>query len=79
MSSVALSPQRSDLCWAILADEEMAQALGIETGSVVVLSGQAGKVQAEVLPPPSPELRKLADEIFEQNREVYEELKRLGD
>lgn len=78
MSSI-LTPRKTDLGWAVEIPPEIAQALGIAEGSLAVLSPRDGKLEAEILPPPSPELKESVRQIYEQYKEAFEEMKRLGD
>ena len=77
--SSTLTPQKTDLGWVVEIPPEIAQALGIAEGSLAVLSPRDGKLEAEILPPPSPELKESVRRIYEKHRETFEELKRLGD
>lgn len=72
--------QMPTLNWAVEMPDEIARVIGISPSSVVVLRAQLGDITVEeILPPLSPELQSIVDEIFEDNKEFYEELKRLGD
>jgi hypothetical protein len=72
--------QKSQLNWAVEIPDEIAEVMGISSGSVLVLRAQFGDIVVEeIVPPPSPELRSIVDEIIEDNKEFYAELKRLGD
>ncbi|MDQ3585533.1 MAG: hypothetical protein M3407_07145 [Acidobacteriota bacterium] len=57
----------------------MAEAIGVAEDSLVVLYNKNGRIEAEILPPPSPELKESACRIYEKYKETFEELKRLGD
>jgi hypothetical protein len=65
--------------WVIEVTEEMAQVMGLPVGGFVLMSGEDGVIRTEVLPPPSPDLEKLSDEIMKKNFALYQELKRIGD
>lgn len=77
--SAVLSPRQTNRGWLVEMPKEMAEAVGVAEGSVLALYAKPGEVTAEVLPPLAPELEAISDEIFEENKEFFEELKRLGD
>jgi hypothetical protein len=77
--SSTLTPQKTDLGWVVEIPPEIAEALGIVVGSLAVLSPRDGKLEVEILPPPSPEIKESVRRIYEKHRETFEELKRLGD
>ncbi len=77
--SAVISPRPTNQGWLVEMPKEMAQAVGVAEGSVLALYAKPGEVTAEVLPPLTPELEGMADEIFAENKEVFAELKRLGD
>ena len=77
--SGALTPQKTDLGWVIEIPKEMAQAMGVAEGSLVVLYAKTGGLEVEILPPPSPELIESVRETYEEFKEAFEEMKRLGD
>jgi hypothetical protein len=79
MLTTAATLQRTEQGWVIAVTEEMAQVMGLPQGGFVLMRGEGGVIRTEVLPPPSPDLEKLSDEIMEKNRDLYQELKRLGD
>lgn len=74
-----LTPRKTELSWAVELPPEMAGALGVAVGSLIVLHAKDGSVETEILPPPSPELKESVRRIYEENKELFEELKRLGD
>jgi hypothetical protein len=65
--------------WIIELPDEFAESIGIERNSIGLLGYKNGKIEVEVLPPPSPELEKSVDRIFNKYKEAFEEMKRLGD
>lgn len=78
MSSV-LTPKSTEQGWVIDMPQEMAKSIGVEEGSTLLLFSHEGGIRTEVLPPLSPELKKISDYLLKKNRVVYDELKRLGD
>ena len=64
---------------AVELSPEIVQVLGVACGSPVVLHVSEGRIETEILPPPSPELKESARRIHEKYKERFEELKPLGD
>lgn len=71
--------QKSDKGWIIELPDEFAESIGVKKNSIGLLGYKNGKIEVEVLPPPSPELEKSVDRIFNKYRDAFEEMKRLGD
>ncbi len=71
--------EKSDKGWIIEFPDEFAETIGVEKKSIGLLGYKNGKVEVEVLPPPSPELEKSVDRIFDKYKDAFEEMKRLGD
>ncbi len=72
-------PQKTEQGWAINIPPEFAQALGVAEGSIALLHAKQGKIEIEILPPPSAELIQSSRRIYEKYKEAFEEMKRLGD
>lgn len=53
--------------------------LGVVEGSIAILHARDGRLEVEVLPPPSSELAKSVRQTYEQFKEAFDEMKRLGD
>ena len=77
--STVLTPRRNEQGWVIEITDETAEAIGLVPGSQVMLYEKDGVINTEILPPLSPELASIADEVFQDNLAVFQELKRLGD
>jgi hypothetical protein len=77
--SEILTPRKTEQGWIINMPPEMAKVTGMAEGSLVVLYAKEGGLSVEVLPPPSAELEQEIREIYEEYKETFEELKRLGD
>ena len=58
---------------------EMAAAMGVEEGSIIVLYPREGGMSYEILPPLPPEMKASVSETCEQFKEAFAEMKRLGD
>ena len=78
MSDV-LSPEKTGRGWIMDIPPEMAKALGVEEGSVIVLYPHEGGMSYEILPPLSPDMQASVLETCEQFKEAFAEMKRLGD
>ena len=65
--------------WALPMLAEMAATAGVAEGSLIVLHLQPGKVEAEILPPPTAEMRHAVQESLDKFGEAFAELKRRGD
>jgi hypothetical protein len=78
--SQTLAPPKTDLSWAVEIPPAISDALGIAEGSIAVLHTNGGQLEVEeILPPPPPELKSSVLRIYGEEKEVFEELKRLGD
>jgi hypothetical protein len=77
--SSELMPHKAGDSWVIEVPDEMAKAMGVAPGSVAVLHAALGKIEVDVLPPPSPELDESVRRIYGKYKEAFEEMKRLGD
>lgn len=73
------TPQKVERGWVINIPSEIAQALSVPEGSIALLHARSGKLEIEILPPLSPQIAGLVRETYEESKEVFEELKRLGD
>lgn len=69
----------ADTGWVLDMTPEMAQAAGVAVGSLVVFYFREGTVAAEILPPPSDELRAEVREIADELADALAEMKRRGD
>ena len=78
MSDV-LSPEKTGRGWIVDIPPEMATALGVAEGSVIVLYPREGGMSYEILPPLSPDMRASVLETCEQFKEAFGEMRRLGD
>jgi hypothetical protein len=78
MSGV-LSPLKTGRGWIMDIPREMAEAMGVDEGSIIVLYPHEGGMSYEILPPPSSELKTSVRETYEQFKDAFEEMKRIGD
>lgn len=72
-------PQKTDLGWVVDVPDEIAKVLGVAEGSIALLHVNEGRLEVEVLPPPSKELVESVGRSYEQFKEAFDEMKRLGD
>lgn len=71
--------QKSDKGWIIELPDEFAETIGVEKKSIGLLEYKDGKIEVEILPPPSAELEKSVDRIFNKYQKAFEEMKQRGD
>lgn len=74
-----LTIQKSKQGWIIELPDDFAKEIGVEKGSIAVLYGGNGKLETEIIPPPSPELEKAVDRIYDKYKDAFAEMKRIGD
>jgi hypothetical protein len=65
--------------WVITMTPDMARLANVPEGSYIVFYLSDGAVSAEILPPASPEIKKMVRQISEQFHDAFAEMKRLGD
>ncbi|MEP7337201.1 MAG: hypothetical protein ABI977_05605 [Acidobacteriota bacterium] len=65
--------------WLLKISSEVAEITGNAEGSVIGIYAKGGIPYVEVYPPPSPEWSEIINQILDQNKDAFEELKRLGD
>ncbi len=58
--------QKSAKGWILELPDEFAESIGVEKNSIGLLGYKDGKIEVEILPPPSPELEKSIDRIFDK-------------
>ena len=77
--STLLTPGKTEQGWVVTMSPEMAHAAGVAEGSLIVLYLREGSVSAEILPPPTAEMRRSVQESIDQFGDAFAEMKRLGD
>lgn len=65
--------------WTLAMLPEMAAAANVAEGSIIVLHLLPGKVEAEILPPPTDEMKRSVQESLDKFGDAFAEMKRLGD
>jgi hypothetical protein len=65
--------------WIVDIPPEIVKAQGLDDDAMVVLTIKDEKVEAEILPPLSEELKNISDEIFERRKKLYERFEQTGD
>ncbi len=60
-------------------DSETRKRLGIAENATVIMHSNDGRIEVEILPPPTPDLVAASDRLYKKYKEVSEELTRLGD
>ena len=71
--------QKSDKGWIIELPDEFTETIGIEKHSIGLLGYKDGKIEVEVLPPSSLEIKEISERLGNKYKEYFEEMKRLGD
>jgi hypothetical protein len=64
--------------WTIEIPQEIIEAQGLAEGSLATFTIKDGQIEGQIITRSS-KLKEISKQILEENREVYEELKRLGD
>jgi hypothetical protein len=78
MSSPTI-PEKTALGWVVDVPNEIARELGVSEGSIAIIHAKDGRLELEILPPPSDQLTESVRQTYEQFEEAFDELKRLGD
>jgi len=65
--------------WLVDIPSAIIEELDLAKDSRIALTINGGEITGDILPPLSPELKAVSKRILEKNREVFEELKRIGD
>lgn len=65
--------------WILKLPDEVCNREGIAEGTMISLTYRNNGIQTSVIRPPSKELQDLAGKILEEDRELFEELKKIGD
>ena len=73
------APQKNGTGWIIEIPSDMAQIMGVAEGSIGMLYPKPGGLEIEILPPITPELKEEARETYEELKEYFAEMKRIGD
>ncbi len=74
-----LVPEKTERGWIIQLPDEFAEFAGVAKASIGVLQITNGKIEIEILPPPAPHIRDISERLTEKYKDVFAELKRLGD
>jgi hypothetical protein len=74
-----LTPQKTDRGWVLMMTPEMAEDAGVAEGSLVVLYFKDGGASAEILPPPTEEMKRGVGESADKFGDAFAELRSLGD
>lgn len=59
--------------------EDFTEVLGIEKGSIAVLYANEGKIETDIIPPPSAKLKDISARIAAKYKDAFEGIKQLGD
>ena len=64
--------------WTVEIPPEIVKAQGLAEGALATFTIKDGHIEGQIITP-SEKLKEISKRILEERREVYEELKRLGD
>jgi hypothetical protein len=78
MESVEMLTTTYNSC-EVRIDFETRKRLGIAENATVIMHSKDGRIEVEILPPPTPDLVAASDRLYKKYKEVSEELTRLGD
>lgn len=70
--------QKSEKGWIVELPDDFSQEIGVEKGSIAVLRGSEGKIEAEIIAP-SPEIEKSVARLFDKWKDAFAEMKKIGD
>ena len=65
--------------WILKLPDEVCRREGVADGTMISLTYRNGGIQTSIIHPPSKDLQELADKVIEEDREFFEEMKRIGD
>lgn len=71
--------EKNEQGWIIEFPDEFAESIGIEKNSIGLLEYKNGRIEVEVLPPPSPEIQEISEHLGKKYKDFFSEMKRLGD
>jgi hypothetical protein len=71
--------EKSEQGWIVEFPDEFAEAIGVEKNSIGLLEYKNGKIEVEVLPPPSMEIQEISERLGKKYKDFFAEMKRLGD
>ena len=72
-------PRAEKDTWILRLPAETCQREGFAEGTMVSLTIRNHGIEACFIRPPSQKLREISSRLLEKNKELYAELKRLGD
>jgi hypothetical protein len=70
---------RHERGWATAMPTEMAQVAGVDEGSILVLHFNEGRIETEILPPVTEEMKQHAKRASAKFHEAFAEMERRGD
>jgi hypothetical protein len=71
--------QKTEQGWIIEIPDDFADATGIARNSIGLLQAREGKIEVEILPPPSPQIEEISNRLGEKYKDFFAEMKRLDD
>ncbi len=77
--SQLLAFTKTEQGWAAPMPTEMAQVAGAAEGSIIVVHFNEGRIETEILPPVTDEMKQHAQRTLNKFRGAFDEMKRRGD
>ena len=78
-STAAENSERQKDTWILRLPDEVCRREGLAEGPLISLTIRNGEIQTTIIRPPALELQQIGQKLLEKNKELYAELKRLGD
>ena len=78
MSSPTI-PQKTTLGWWLTSRTRLLRSLACPKDQIAIIHAKDGRLELEILPPPPNELTESVRQTYEQFKEAFDEMKRLGD
>ncbi len=65
--------------WILKLPNSVCQREGFADGTMISLTFKNGGIQTSIIRPPSKKIQEIAENLLEEDRELFMELKRIGD
>jgi hypothetical protein len=65
--------------WILRLPDSVCQREGFAKGAMISLTFKDGGIKASIIRPPSPKMQEIGENLLKEDRELFKELKRLGD
>jgi hypothetical protein len=71
--------EKTEQGWIIELPDEFSKNIGVAKNSIGLLEYKNGKIEVEILPPVSDEIRELSARLGVKHKEYFEKMKNIGD